>query len=42
MVAKKNRTYLFFEDYNNKNRKAIILVSKSDLEKLKIEMERDT
>lgn len=43
MVAKKNRTYLFFEDYNkNKNRMAIILVSKSDLEKLKIEMERDT
>ena len=42
MKKQKNRIFLLFEDYNkNGNHTAIILVSKSDLKKLKKEMEKD-
>jgi hypothetical protein len=42
MRKQKNRIFLLFEDYNkNGNHMAIILVSKSDLKKLKKEMEKD-
>ena len=42
MKKQKNRIFVLLEDYNkNGNHTAIILVSKSDLKKLKKEMEKD-